>query len=90
MFDPEVEARFKKIDDELLVAAEILRRFEMKTDERIGHLEAIQGAMARWQDRMAERQERADREMTELRSVVSELSRTVDRFLRARGDGGAN
>jgi hypothetical protein len=47
MFAPDVEARFKRIEDAHIVAAELLDRFEKKTDERIGHLEAIQNAMAR-------------------------------------------
>ncbi|HYM11345.1 MAG TPA: hypothetical protein VEU62_11460 [Bryobacterales bacterium] len=58
MFAPDVEARFKKIEDNLVVMTELQRRFDAKTEERIGHLEAVQNAMARWQEQMAERQDR--------------------------------
>ena len=44
------------------------------------NLEAIQNAMAHWLDQMAEKQARAEEEMTDLRSVLFELSRTVDRL----------
>ena len=90
MFAPDVEARFRKIEDHLTVAAEILHRFEMRTEDEIDHLKAVQNAMARWQDQMADRQARTEEEMSELRAALLELSRTVDRFLRARTDGGVN
>jgi|GEM_PF-3626474 len=116
MFAPDVEARFKRIEDAQAVAAELLRRFELKTDERVGRLEGIQDAMAHWQDRMAEYQrEMAERqaehetntnldskiaalvdaqmrgeiETNKLKDIVAELSRTVDRFLKYRSNGGA-
>ena len=141
MFAPDVEARFKRIEDahivaaELLdrfsketrdaqiVAAELLRRFEVKTDERIGHLEAIQNAMARWMDKMADQQTRHEArmaehearmaehdarmadldvkiaalvdahllheaEMRDVRQSIADLSKTVDRFLKSRSNGG--
>ena len=90
MFAPDVEARFKRIEDAHIVAAELLDRFEKKTDERMDHLEAIQNAMARWLDRIAERQEEDERAMREMRESVAELSRTVDRFLKSRSNGGVN
>jgi len=127
MFEPDVEARFKRIEDahivaaELLdrfsretrdaqiVAAELLDRFQKKTDERIGHLEAIQNAMARWVDKMADRQTeheartadldikfnalvdaqlRNEAATQDMKQALTDLSRTVDRFLRSRSDGG--
>jgi hypothetical protein len=130
MFAPDVEARFKRIEDahivaaELLketreaqiVAAELLRRFEIKTDERIGHLEAIQNAMASWMDKMADQQTGHEARMAEHEARMAEhearmadldvkiaalvdaqmetekalgdLSRTVDRYLRSRSNGG--
>jgi len=118
MFAPDVEARFKRIEDAQAVAAELLRRFELKTDERVGRLEGIQDAMAHWQDRMAEYQrEMAERqaehetnmanldskiaalvdaqmrgeiETNKLKDIVAELSRTVDRFLKYRSNGGTD
>jgi septal ring factor EnvC (AmiA/AmiB activator) len=97
MFAPDVEARFKRIEDAHIVAAELLDRFERKTDERMDRLEAIQNAMARWVDRIAERQEEDDRarkemreSMREMQESVAELSRTVDRFLKSRSNGGVN
>jgi len=90
MFAPDVEARFKRIEDAHIVAAELLDRFERKTDERMDRLEAIQNAMARWLDRIAERQEEDERTMREMRESVAELSRTMDRFLKSRSNGGVN
>lgn len=117
MFAPDVEARFKRIEDAHIVAAELLDRFEKKTDERMDHLEAIQNAMARWMDRMADQQaehgsrlaeheaRRAEHEarmadldvkiaalvdaQMETEKALGELSRTVDRYLRSRSNGGA-
>jgi hypothetical protein len=83
MFDPDVEARFQRIEDELLVTAELQRRFEMEGKERIGRLEAFQDAMAR------SRQE-VDGKMSALIDIVAHLSETVERFLKSRSNGGAN
>jgi septal ring factor EnvC (AmiA/AmiB activator) len=132
MFAPDVEARFKRIEDAQAVAAELLRRFEIKTDERVGRLEVIQDAMAHWQDRIAEHQRemaehqremaehqremaehqgehemnmanldskiaalvdaqmRGEIETNKLKDIVAELSRTVDRFLKYRSNGGTD
>ena len=97
----EVEARFRRIEDALAVTAELQRRAELRTQEDVQHLTAVQNAMARWMDRMAERQDefegkrnalidiqmRGDQEM---RAALAELSRTVDRFLKTRSNGGGN
>src|SRR5713226_3536255 len=102
MFAPDVEERFNKIEDNLLVMSELQRRFEARTEDRVDRLAAIQNAMAVWtdkmadrQDRMAERQEEMQVKMLELREAlaalshtVAELSHTVDRFLKARMNGG--
>lgn len=97
MFAPDVEARFKRIEDAQIVAAELLDRFENETRERFKHVEAIQNAMARWLDRMADWQKEHERlhaeneiQMRVMQESVAELSRTVDRFLKSRSNGGAN
>ena len=142
MFAPDVEARFKRIEDAHIVAAELLDRFsketrdaqivaaalldrfERKTDERMDHLDAIQGAMARWMDKMADQQTghearmaehetrmaehealmadldvkiaaivdahlQHEAEMRDVRKSIADLSKTVDRFLKLRSNGGA-
>lgn len=120
MFAPDVEARFKRIEDAHIVAAELLDRFEKetrdaqivaaalldrferKTDERMDHLEAIQNAMARWMDKMADQQTGHEARMADLdvkiaalvdaqmetEKALGDLSRTVDRYLRSRTNGG--
>lgn len=116
MFAPDVEARFKRIEDAHIVAAELLDRFEKKTDERMDHLEAIQNAMARWMDKMADQQTGHEARMAEhearmadldvkiaalvdaqmqneagmrdVRQLIADLSKTVDRFLKSRTNGG--
>lgn len=123
MFAPDVEARFKRIEDAHIVAAELLDRFEKETNERFGHLEAIQNAMARWMDKMADGQAEHEARMAEhearmaehetrmaehearmadldvkiaalvdaqmeTEKALGELSKTVDRYLRSRSNGG--
>lgn len=56
MLPPDAEARFKKIEDDLAVTAELQRRAESRAKDDVEHLRAVQDAMARWQDQMAERQ----------------------------------
>ena len=89
-FSPEVEARFKRIEDAQVVTAELQRRFELEGKERIGRLEAIQDAMTRWQDQMADKQQEFETKMNALVDGLIELRRTVDRFLKARTNGGEN
>lgn len=82
MFAPDVEARFKRIEDELAVAAELLRRFEKKADDRLDHVEAVQNAMARWLAEIGDR-------MNALADAHLRLADTVERFLKARSNGGS-
>ena len=103
MLPEEVEARFRKIEDNLVVITELHRRGEARAREDIERLAAIQNGMARWMERMAERQDeyevkrnalidaqiQGEAETRQLKAVVEELSRTVDRFLKARTNGGA-
>ena len=95
MFAPDVEARFKKIEDHQVVAAELLHRFEMEAKDRIGRLEAVQDAMARWLGEMdtkmsalVDAQLRSEAAIAALSQKVDRLSDTVDRFLKSRLDGG--
>ena len=101
MFAPDVDARFKKIEDNLLVMSELQRRSEVRTEDRFDRLEAIQDAMARWMDQMAEQMANHQAEtqfkmnalvdaQLEMREALAELSRTVDRFLKAQSNGGPN
>jgi hypothetical protein len=95
MFSPEVEARFKRIEDANAVTAELLRRHELRSQERMGHFEGVLSAIARWMDRMADWQEEhekwrnaTDHNLDAMKEAVAELSRTVDRFLKSRMNGG--
>ncbi len=56
---PEVEARFKRIEDVQLVITELHRRGEKRLQEEIDQLKWIQDAMARWMDKLATDQEAA-------------------------------
>ena len=96
MFSPEIEARFKRIEDAQVVTAELQRRFELEGKERIGRLEAIQEAMAQWLDEihskinvLIDAQMRSEAAGQEMKQSIAELSRTVDRFLKSRTNGGA-
>jgi len=100
----EVEARFRRIEDALAVTAELQCRAELRTQEDGQHLTAVQTAMARWMDRMAERQDefegklnalieaqmRGEGDTRDMKAAIAELSRTVDRFLKTRTNGSAN
>jgi hypothetical protein len=102
MLPPDAEARFRKIEDNLAVAAELLTRFERRSDDRFSHVEAVQAAMAHWLEEIAgkfniltdaqieSRQAMAEyrQGMVELRQTVDRLSQTVDRYLRSRTNGG--
>ena len=83
MFSPEVEARFKRIEDVQAVTAELQHRFEMKCDERPDRLEAIQNAMARWLGELNDK-------MNALTDAHIRLADTVERYLRSRTDGRSN
>ena len=89
MFAPDVEARFKKIEDNLVVAAELLRRFETKTDDRLSYVEAVQEAMAKAQEDILKWMAESERRMNALTDAHISLARTVELFLKARSDGGA-
>ena len=100
MFAPDVEARFKKIEDAQVATAELQRGAELRAQDDIERLAAIQNAMARWQDDMAEKQNilidaqiRGETEMKasiqEAWAAITELSRTVDRSLKVRSNGGS-
>jgi uncharacterized coiled-coil DUF342 family protein len=65
-FPPEVEARFKRIEDALLVSIEMQNRHEARTREDVDRLESIQDAMARWMERLAARQDEYEEKMNAL------------------------
>ena len=95
MLPPDAEARFRKIEDDLTVAAELLTRFERRSDDRFSHAEAVQAAMAHWLDEISAKvniltdaQIESRQAMAELRQTVDRLTQTVDRYLRSRTNGG--
>ena len=66
------------------------RHAEMRSKDDSEHLHAVQNAMARWMDRMADKQEEYEAKVNALIAAQMELSRIMDRFLRARTNGGEN
>ena len=104
MFAPEVEARFKKIEDNLTAAAEILRRFEDEGEGRRGRVEAARATLAQAQDAQLQVQQTQKRvqnamawwleEINDKMNAIADahirLSETVDRFLKARINGSGN
>ena len=76
MFAPDVEARFKRIEDELRAAAELLRRFEKETEKR--------GALVdRWIDKLNTRVEA-------IHDSRIRLEATLQRYHRFLAKGSAN
>ena len=88
-FAPEVEERFRRIEDAHAVTAELLRRFELETKERAGHAERIQDAMLRWLEQMAVLHQQLEAKLAAVADAHLRLEETVDRFLKSRTDGGA-
>jgi hypothetical protein len=88
-FAPEVEERFRRIEDAHAVTAELLRRFELETKERAGHAERIQDAMARWVEQIALQVSTLAGAQLRNEETMRRLEETVDRFLKSRSNGGA-
>ena len=88
-FAPEVEERFRRIEDAHAVTAELLRRFELETKERAGHAERMQDAMARWVEHIALQVSTLADAQLRNEETMGRLEETVDRFLKSRTNGGA-
>jgi peptidoglycan hydrolase CwlO-like protein len=86
MFAPDAEARFRKIEDNLTVAAELLTRFEKRSDDRFSTVEAVQAAMAHWLEEISgkvniltDAQIESRQEMAKLRQAMVVLHERVER-----------
>jgi len=90
MFAPDVEARFKRIEDAQVVAAELLHRFEKETRDRFAQVETFHDDVRQWMEHANTAIHALIQGQVNLQDTVAELSRTVDRFLRARLDGGSS
>ena len=88
-FAPEVEERFRRIEDTHAVTAELLRRFELETKERAGHAERLQDAMARWVEHIALQVSALADAQLRNEQTMRRLEETMDRFLKSRTNGGA-
>ncbi len=78
MFSPEVEARFKKIEEDLTVSAEILRRFEIEGKERIGRVEAAQETLAQAQDALLHSQKAQARVQDAMARWLDEITEKMN------------
>jgi len=97
MLPEDVEARFRRIEDNLAVTAELQRQAEDRSKEDIDHVKAIQDAMARWMDKMADRQDEFEVKMSALidaqiqgEAETRELRRMLELYLKSRTNGGGN
>ena len=81
-FAPEVEERFRRIEDAHAVTAELLRRFEMETKR-------LQDAMARWVEHIALQVSTLADAQLRNEETMRRLEETMDRFLKSRTNGGA-
>ena len=97
MLPEDAEARFRRIEDNLGVTAELQRRAEARSKEDIGHLKGIQDAMARWMDKMADRQDEFEVKMNALidaqirgEAETRELRQMLELYLKSRTNGGGN
>jgi len=97
MLPPEAEERFRKIEDNLVVAGELLHRFTRASEERLGFVELVQAETLEWR-REVQQWMRADHEwkremehkFAALVDAHIKLAETVDRFLKSRTNGGSN
>jgi len=97
MLPPDVEARLRRAEDANAVTAELLRRFEIQTDDRVSFVEAVPEAMAKAQEDILRWMAASEKKMEALvdaqirtQQVVAELSQSVQLFLKARTNGGAS
>jgi hypothetical protein len=91
MLPPEVEERFRKIEDNLLVTSELQRR----GDARLERLEGMVSGLVQWMQNLegkieilVDAQIRNEEDKREMRAAIADLARTVD--LKARTNGGGN
>jgi len=93
MLDPEVEARFRRIEDAQLVAAELLRRSEKRTED---FQEAVIGwveQQERWRQEQERWRQEHERWRAEIEAKMAALVDTVAelaRLYRYRTDGQEN
>jgi hypothetical protein len=81
-FAPEVEERFRRIEDAHAVTAELLRRFELETKR-------LQDAMGRWVEHIALQVSTLADAQLRNEETMRRLEETGDRFLKSRTNGGA-
>ena len=93
MLPPEVEERFRKIEDNLLVTAELQRRGETRTER----LEGVVSGLVQWMQDLEgkvniliDAQIRNEEDKREMRAAIADLARTVELYLKARTNGGGN
>jgi hypothetical protein len=75
------EERHTRVEEHLLVTAEMMRRNEQKWDERLTRLADIM-------DRMEVRQDQQDLALMEVKKSLASLIETVDKFIQGRGGNG--
>ena len=75
------EERLTRVEEHLLVTAEMMRRNEQKWDERLTKLVDIM-------DRMELRQDQQDLALMEVKKSLASLIETVDRFIQGWGGNG--
>jgi methyl-accepting chemotaxis protein len=89
MFEPEMEARFRRIEDAQVVAADLLHRFENETRENVRHMSAVINAIAQWMDRCEQRlpqletrQDEFDAKLNAVIHIIEDLSREIRETMR--------
>ncbi|MBI3698788.1 MAG: hypothetical protein HY238_28615 [Acidobacteria bacterium] len=87
-FAPDVETRFKRIEDALTVAAELLDRFERRTEERFQHLESTVDNLQEWRRETEINVKALIQAQLNTERSLAELSHTMNQFLKARTNGG--
>ena len=90
MLDPETAERLRKIEDNLLVTGELLRRFERTTGERVGLVELVQADTLEWRRQVQDWRREMEQKFAALVDAHIRLAETVERFLKSRPNGGSN
>lgn len=89
MLPEDVEARFRRIEDNLVVTAELQRRGEARMRDEIDHVKAIQDAMARWMDKMADHQDKMAEHQQEMADRQDEFDVKMNALIDAQIRGEA-
>jgi len=82
------EERLTKVEEHLLVTAEMMRRNEERWAEKLDRLTGLMHRIELRLDQHGVRQEHAEEHLTRIETSVATLVETVNRFIQGHGGNG--